>query len=107
MRDGTILRADATRPAAAGRYPVILVRNPYGEPLVRGQIPSLAGALAGFAVVVQDVRGSGNSDGTAVPFEVETTDGLDTIAWCADQPWSSGDVGMMGGSYLGATQMLA
>jgi uncharacterized protein len=107
MRDGTILRADVFRPAATGRYPVILIRNVYGEALVRGQIPMLTGPLGGFVVVVQDTRGSGNSDGISRPFEDEMTDGLDTIAWCAGQPWSAGSVGMMGGSYLGATQMLA
>src|SRR5690349_7501629 len=35
MRDGVKLATDVHRPAAQGRYPVILVRNPYdngGEP---------------------------------------------------------------------------
>jgi putative CocE/NonD family hydrolase len=107
MRDGTILRASVFRPTADGRYPVILVRNVYGEALVRGQIPTLTAPLGGMAVVVQDTRGSGNSDGASTPFVDETADGLDTIAWCACQPWSSGAVGMMGVSYLGATQLLA
>ena len=35
MRDGTVLRADIYRTAAAGSRPVLLIRNPYGEPMVR------------------------------------------------------------------------
>ena len=35
MRDGTILRADVYRRAAGGPFPVLLIRNPYGEPMVR------------------------------------------------------------------------
>ena len=34
-------------------------------------------------------------------------DGADTIAWAAGQPWSTGAVGMIGGSYFGATQWTA
>ncbi|MBM3940470.1 MAG: hypothetical protein FJ318_06210, partial [SAR202 cluster bacterium] len=29
MRDGTVLTADIYRPAAPGRYPVVLQRTPY------------------------------------------------------------------------------
>jgi len=31
MRDGVILRADVWRPAADGKYPVLLYRTPYGK----------------------------------------------------------------------------
>src|SRR5439155_26690737 len=41
------------------------------------------------------------------PFVDEGRDGFDAIAWCAAQPWSDGRVGMIGGSYVGATQWLA
>ena len=34
-------------------------------------------------------------------------DGADTIAWAASQPGSTGKVGMMGASDIGATQWLA
>ena len=33
MRDGTVLRADAYRPDAAGKFPVLLARTPYDKQL--------------------------------------------------------------------------
>jgi uncharacterized protein len=62
---------------------------------------------AGYAVLSQDVRGRFGSGGTFVPFVHEPSDGAETIAWAAAQPWSSGRVGMLGASYIGATQWLA
>src|SRR5262249_24592554 len=37
----------------------------------------------------------------------EAQDGYDTIEWAAALPQGNGKVGMFGGSYVGATQMLA
>ena len=47
------------------------------------------------------------SDGDWYPFLHESDDGYDTIEWAAALPYSDGRVGMYGGSYVGATQMLA
>lgn len=58
-------------------------------------------------MVVQDTRGRFASEGVFNPFFDEAADGADTIAWAAAQAWSTGDVGMVGGSYFGATQWLA
>ena len=58
-------------------------------------------------MVLQDTRGRFASDGEFDPFRDEAADGVDTIAWAAAQPWSAGTVGMYGGSYFGATQLLA
>ena len=58
-------------------------------------------------VVVQDVRGRYTSEGEWYPFKHETDDGYDTVEWAAALPHSNGKVGMFGGSYVGATQMLA
>ena len=41
------------------------------------------------------------------PFFQEIEDGYDTLEWCAAQPWRTGQVGMFGRSYVGATQWLA
>ena len=38
---------------------------------------------------------------------VEIEDGGDTVEWCATQPWSNGQVGMMGMSHMGLTQWKA
>ena len=106
MRDGTILRADVYRPANGGPFPVLLVRTPYGEPMVR-MAPVLPAIEAGFAVVLQHCRGTGTSDGEFTPFANEPDDGVDTIEWCARQPWCNGQVGMYGPSYLGMVQFAA
>ena len=46
------------------------------------------------------------SDGEWYPFLHESNDGFDTVEWAAGLPYSNGKVGMFGGSYVGATQML-
>jgi uncharacterized protein len=95
MRDGTRLRADVFRPADRAPFPCLLVRTPYGEPMVR-VVPVLPAIEAGFAVVLQHCRGTGTSDGDfTVPFEAESDDGVDTIEWCARQDWCDGRVGVM------------
>ena len=104
-RDGVTLRADIYRPAAEGKYPVLLTRTPYNKDNTArfGQM----GAARGFMVVVQDVRGRFTSEGEWYPFKHETEDGYDTIEWAAALPNSDGRVGMFSGSYVGATQVLA
>ena len=42
-----------------------------------------------------------------MPFVNEADDGVDTIQWVREQPWSDGKVGMVGGSYVGISQWLA
>jgi putative CocE/NonD family hydrolase len=103
MRDGVRLSANVFRPETPGRYPVILVRTPYGKgaAISPGYAPFVA---RGYAVVVQDVRGRGASGGVFRPLEQEPDDGDDTLNWIARQPWSDGKIGMLGGSYLGIVQ---
>ena len=104
-RDGVTLRADIYRPSGDGAYPVLLTRTPYNKDNVAsfGQ----KGALRGFIVVVQDVRGRYASEGEWYPFKHEVEDGYDTVEWAAALPHANGKVGMFSGSYVGATQMLA
>lgn len=107
MRDGTLLSADIYRPRTSGRFPVLLLRTPY---LKNGDGALATGryfAERGYVLVWQDVRGRGDSDGVFVPYRNEGRDGYDTIEWCAAQPWSDGNVGTLGGSYLGRVQWLA
>jgi putative CocE/NonD family hydrolase len=107
MRDGTILRADIYRPTAPGKFPVILKRTPYDKHNVDAADFGVKGALRGYVVINQDVRGRYTSDGEWYPFLYESNDGYDTVEWAAALPYSNGKVGMYGGSYVGATQMLA
>ncbi len=111
MRDGTVLRANVYRPddGGAGTYPVLLTRTPYGKDLPFGANPinSEQAARQGYIVVVQDVRGSFNSEGEWYPFEHEGSDGVDTVAWAARLPGSNGVVATYGMSYVGFTQWAA
>src|SRR5260370_5332553 len=106
-RDGVTLRADIYHPKGDGKFPVIMMRTPYGKSV--GWAVSAASQIAshGYIVVVQDVRGRYTSDGEFYPFRHESADGYDAVEWAAALPYSDGKVGMMGGSYVGATQMLA
>jgi putative CocE/NonD family hydrolase len=107
MRDGVELATDVHRPDDGERHPVLLERTPYD----RGYVPiagldTLSLIEAGYVIVTQDCRGRFGSEGVFTPFVDEAADGVDAIAWCAAQPWSNGRVGMIGGSYVGATQWL-
>ena len=104
MRDGVALMADVYRPREPGQYPVLLQRTPYNR-----ADPGTGVLLAshGYVVVLQDTRGRYESEGDFYPFRDEARDGYDTIEWAATLPYSNGKVGMFGGSYVGATQMLA
>lgn len=105
MRDGIILRADIYRPSAEGKFPVLLQRTPYNKD---NEIDfGLKAAAHGFIVIVEDVRGRYASDGEWYTFKNEPNDGYDSVEWAAALPYSDGRVGMFGGSYVGATQMLA
>jgi putative CocE/NonD family hydrolase len=104
-RDGVTLRADIYHAAGDQKYPVLLQRTPYNK----GNVSSFAqiAVAHGYLVVVQDTRGRYASDGEWYPFKYEINDGFDTVEWAAALPNSNGKVGMFGGSYVGATQMLA
>src|SRR3954468_6843222 len=107
MRDGVVLRADVFRPAASGRYPVLVHRTPYGRNELPQGTPLVQAAVRrGYAVVLQDVRGRYQSEGTFTPYFQEGRDGYDTIEWAARQPWADGRVGTFGLSYPGAVQWL-
>ncbi len=105
-RDGVILRSVVHRMADRDRQPIALVRNPYGEPLTRN-LPIVALLSAGFVVVVQDCRGTGDSEGVFVPFENEEPDSVDAIVWATTLPFSNGKVVTYGLSYSGMVQMAA
>jgi uncharacterized protein len=59
----------------------------------------------GYAVINLDTRGGGHSDGRGdLLSDQEADDICQVIAWAADQPWSTGRVGMLGVSYLALSQ---
>ena len=104
MRDGVSLVADIYRPKAEGPLPVLLTRTPYNR---KDPATGMYLASHGYVVILQDTRGRFDSEGEFYPFRDEANDGYDTIEWAASLPYTDGRVGMFGGSYVGATQMLA
>jgi hypothetical protein len=107
VRDGTVLRADDYRPRAPGRYPVLVERTAY-DLVLRLQEHGEYFAARGYVYVAQSVRGRFASEGEYRLFDDDgwgaNRDGYDTVEWAAAQPWGTGDVGMLGGSYPGHTQ---
>jgi putative CocE/NonD family hydrolase len=106
MQDGMRLAANIFLPGELGRFPTILVRTPYnkGDDL----LPNFRAFVdRGYAMVVEDARGRYESEGVFDPFGQEPKDGNDTLNWIAQQPWSDGKIGMLGGSYLGIVQWKA
>ena len=104
-RDGVTLYADIFRPKADGQFPVLLERTPYDK---NSDVSiGLQGAARGYVMIIQDVRGRFASEGEWYVFKHESEDGYDAVEWAAALPYSNGRVGMWGGSYVGATQMLA
>ncbi len=104
MRDGVSLVADIYRPKADGKFPVLMTRTPYNR---KDAATGNYLASHGYVVILQDTRGRFDSEGEFYPFRHEANDGYDTIEWAAALPYSDGRVGTFGGSYVGATQMLA
>ena len=110
MRDGVKLATDLYLPGrngapAKGRFPVVLSRTPYGKGGSLGDAKYYV--PRGYVVIAQDTRGRGDSEGTWHWMTDDRQDGFDAIEWIARQPWSDGKIGMMGCSYVGATQHLA
>ena len=103
MRDGVQLAANIWRPKAEGRYPAILMRSPYGK-MDEKWDEAKRYTSAGYVMVVQDCRGRGKSGGAWDPFRYDVEDGFDTQEWVGQQPWSNGEIGTAGGSYVGWTQ---
>jgi uncharacterized protein len=120
MDDGVTLRADVFRPAAGGRYPVIITYGPYAKGLafqdgyptawekMVEEHPDVARGSSGvyqnwevadpekwvphgYVCVRVDSRGCGRSPGYIDHFSPrETRDFHDCIEWAAEQPWSNG-----------------
>jgi len=106
MRDGVELSANIFLPKARGRFPVILIRSPYGKGDEKNG-DGLFYAGRGYVVVSQDCRGKGSSQGQWEPFVNERSDGRDTQKWLLEQSWCNGSIGTAGGSYVGFTQWIS
>ena len=127
MRDGAKLAVDVFRPLSEGRFPALLSFSAHNKFL---QSPAVADAASnqpawaplwcgcaeggdttyftsrGYAHVIGNVRGCGNSDPGNQWVEGKT-DAYDLIEWIARQPWCDGNVGMIGISDFGRRQIIA
>jgi putative CocE/NonD family hydrolase len=105
MRDGVGLNAAVyLQRGAKALVPAVVELTPYTVETAHAEgqyFPS-----RGFAYVVADVRGRGDSEGTFAPIVHDAQDGYDLIEWIVQQPWSDGRVVLYGGSYTGQNQWL-
>ena len=116
MDDGVKLGATIALPsrdgetAMRGKFPVVVGMTPYGRNGLCGCYPPDFWATRGIAGAVVDVRGTGGSGGdlSGNYFSPrEARDGAAVVEWLGTRKWSTGKVGMAGGSYVGITQLLA
>lgn len=108
LPDGAKLRYVAILPAE-GRFPTLLEYGGYAPPYNEGLGIGLAqrSVSRGYAYVGVQLRGSGCSSGDFAPLSPTTAaDGFSAVEWAATQPWSTGDVGMVGYSYHGFSQVV-
>ena len=110
MRDGVRLATDFYLPSEGGpKFPVVFARSVYG----RGGGPRDGNVKrftdAGYAFVIQDTRGRGDSEGKDACFADdgwgERQDGADSVEWILKQSWCDGKIGTWGASALGITQV--
>ena len=109
MRDGINLSADIWLPPSSrgsGPWPALLLRTIYDNQEARYIGWAREFTNRGYAVIMQDCRGRGDSDGDWIPYVCELYDGYDTHQWIGEQDWCDGNLGTFGLSYPGFTQTL-
>ena len=109
MRDGINLSADIWLPPSTqgtGPWPALLLRTIYDNQEARYIGWAREFTNRGYAVIMQDCRGRGDSDGEWIPYVCELYDGYDTHEWIGKQDWCDGNLGTFGLSYPGFTQTL-
>jgi len=126
--DGTTIRVNEIYPTTAsgqpatGPFPVLLTMTPYGKGQGGSSTPGSAAAPTGgsatggadnylvqrgYIEVVEDVRGTGDSNGSWGLFDpIQQRDAIKVLHWAAHLPHSNGKVGTYGPSYLGIDQLL-
>lgn len=116
MADGVRIATTITFPSldgtapAPGRFPVVLSVTPYSRNGLNSSPDRTMFATRGIIGVTADTRGTGGSEGNLNEnyfSPLEATDSAALIEYFGSQDYSSGRVGMAGGSYVGITQLLA
>ena len=109
LKDGTLLKSRIWLPPGKGPWPVLLMRQPYRREIastVTYAHPSWW-ASNDYLVVIQDVRGQGESEGEFSGFNQEALDTSETHNWVREFPECNGLLGTYGFSYQGFTQLIA
>jgi predicted acyl esterase len=122
MRDGLALKCDIFRPDDGGKFPIVMTLGPYpkDEPMDPAWLNRLEESgpylhwetvnpewwvPRGYVEIRVDMRGSGHSTGFCeILCRQEDEDFYDAIEWAAKQPWSNGNVGLLGISYFAVNQ---
>ncbi|KAJ5683594.1 hypothetical protein N7462_006759 [Penicillium macrosclerotiorum] len=122
-----VVRCNIYRPKTSDKVPVLVTYGPYGKdipyedfhpqsfsevnPEQRSQHSSWETpdpkywTSQGYAVVRADERGTGQSIGKLDTMSRGTSEAFfDVVEWAAEQPWSSGKVGLLGISYYAGSQ---
>ena len=120
MRDGVNLSANVWRPKAEGKFPIVFIYLPYDNgrrsAVGSGDVIGRAEFFVprGYVVVAIDARGRYDSEGQSYLYwhhdwkdgKFDGQDVYDCHTWLGEQSWSSGKIGMTGGSYLGFSQWM-
>ncbi|EKJ74974.1 hypothetical protein FPSE_04866 [Fusarium pseudograminearum CS3096] len=122
-----LVRLNVYRPKGVDKVPVLVTYGPYGKDIsyqdfhpksfseVNPQHKSEHSAWEtpdpafwtknGYAIVRADERGLGQSSGKLDTMSRGTSEAFfDVVEWAAEQPWSSGKVGLLGISYYAGSQ---
>ena len=104
LPNGDKMRYSLLLPNATGRFPVLMVYDGY----VSGSYPNIGSDWVkdGYAIMGLNVPGTGCSTGEDHVFDESIgAAGAFAVEWAADQPWSTGRIGMLGYSYSGYNQL--
>ena len=107
LKDGVKLISRIWLPSGDGPWPAILMRQPYGREIASSITYAHPNwwASKGYMVVIQDVRGQGDSEGNFEGFSQEINDTSETHSWVRSLEKCNGRLGLYGFSYQGLTQL--
>jgi putative CocE/NonD family hydrolase len=108
MADGVRLRYTVVRPVGGEALPTLFEYSGYdpGNNPDANYISQYVASGSGYNYIGVNLRGTGCSEGTFDFFQPqEAVDGAAVIKWITEQAWSDGNVGMIGKSYPGITQL--
>lgn len=104
LPDGNRMRYSLVLPNEVDKFPLLVVYDGYASGSVVGLAPTWN--KEGYAVMGLNVPGTGCSSGDNQVFDASTgAAGAFAVEWAANQPWSTGRVGMLGSSYSGYNQL--